>query len=476
MTAHIIDPRLTEGIEVGSDADAGAQRAVDKPQVNWGDASPWPTLDDAALYGPAGEFVRAVAPKTEADPAALLFTMLAAVGNIAGGNVNARIHDDRHPARLFIVLVGKTSSGGKGTSYAVVRPLLRRIDESWFESRTLGGFGSGEAVVTELGVAEDVGAGEVDPVNPVDPRLLVIEREFARVLAVAGRDGSTLSMILRDAWDGAPLQVRRSKDRVIARNHHVSVIAHVTPRELRERLNESEMSNGFANRFLFVASRRSQRLPFGGVIPDSTYDAFSATFKHAIGRQSDRLIAFASDARQPWAALYNAEEDRDGLAGDLTARSASQRLRLATAYAVLDGDAQIRAVHVAAAQSCWRYSVATVEHVFGGMRGDKTQDRLLTAARDAYPDGLTSVDVDRILGKNMSAERISNARDALIERNLLRMLTTPSGASGGRPTKTIYAVPFNGLTGSTGLTPSEVVVTPVNPVDPLGADEEGQCV
>lgn len=442
----------------------------DHADVVWDDSRPWPLLDRSALYGPAGEFVRGVAPNTEADPAALLFTVLAAVGNIAGGNVNARIHDDRHPARLFVVLVGKTSSGGKGTSYAVVRPLLRRIDESWFESRTLGGFGSGEAVVTELGATEDVEGGEidpVDPVNPVDPRLLVVEREFARVLAVAGRDGSTLSMILRDAWDGAPLQARRSKTRVVAKNHHVSAIAHITPHELRESLRETEMSNGFANRFLFVASHRSQKLPFGGVIPEQAYDAYGALFKHAIGGAPDRVITFAEDARAPWAALYNAEEDRDGLTGDLTARSASQRLRLATAYAALDGDRYIRAAHVFAAEACWRYSVATVEHIFGDMRGDRTQDRLLAAAREAYPEGLTSVDVDRLFTKSVSAQRIGDAREALIKRNLLRKVQTPSGPAGGRPTMTIYAIPLAGSTGLTGSTVASHRVNPVDPVDPV---------
>ena len=46
----------------------------------------------------------------------------------------------------------------------------------------------------------------------LDKRLLVVESEFAQALQAAGRDGSILSPILRDAWDGKTLRVlARSK-------------------------------------------------------------------------------------------------------------------------------------------------------------------------------------------------------------------------------------------------------------------------
>lgn len=41
----------------------------------------------------------------------------------------------------------------------------------------------------------------VDP-GAVDKRLLVIEEEYAGALKAAGRDGSTLTAVIRQAWDG----------------------------------------------------------------------------------------------------------------------------------------------------------------------------------------------------------------------------------------------------------------------------------
>jgi hypothetical protein len=41
-------------------------------------------VPDAALYGPAGDIVRTLAPETEAHPMALLASLLCAVGNMCG--------------------------------------------------------------------------------------------------------------------------------------------------------------------------------------------------------------------------------------------------------------------------------------------------------------------------------------------------------------------------------------------------------
>jgi hypothetical protein len=70
-------------------------------------------------------------------------------------------------------------------------------------------------------------------------------------------------------------------------------------------------------------------------------------------------------------------------------RPISGRRRLAVTYAILDKSESIELAHVLAAEASWRYSVGTVEHVFGAMRGDTVQDRLLAELRAVYPEGLT---------------------------------------------------------------------------------------
>ena len=84
-------------------------------------------------------------------------------------------------------------------------------------------------------------------------------------VAVGRRDGSTLSPLMRQAWDGDRLAIRsRGSGTVVADGAHVAVLGHVTAEELRAKLVETEVANGYANRHLFVLVRRSQLLPAGG--------------------------------------------------------------------------------------------------------------------------------------------------------------------------------------------------------------------
>jgi hypothetical protein len=75
----------------------------------------WPDpLNPAALYGLAGEIVRALEPHTEADPAAVLLQTLLAYENVIGSSAHWWAEDTRHALNLFAVLVGATSKGPQG--------------------------------------------------------------------------------------------------------------------------------------------------------------------------------------------------------------------------------------------------------------------------------------------------------------------------------------------------------------------------
>ena len=86
------------------------------------DASEWPSaMDVAAMHGIAGEFVRAIAPNTEADPAAILVQFLVHFGALVGRGPHFRVEGDEHHANLYAVLVGDSGKGRKGTSASRVR-------------------------------------------------------------------------------------------------------------------------------------------------------------------------------------------------------------------------------------------------------------------------------------------------------------------------------------------------------------------
>src|SRR5436309_1951663 len=74
-------------------------------------------LTETAFYGLAGDIVRRIEPHTEADRAALLFQLLAALGNIIGRSAYMIADGARHYLNLFVLLVGLTSKSRKGTSW-----------------------------------------------------------------------------------------------------------------------------------------------------------------------------------------------------------------------------------------------------------------------------------------------------------------------------------------------------------------------
>jgi hypothetical protein len=387
---------------------------------------PWPTLDPAAFHGIAGRVVHTLEPHTEADPAGLLFSFLAAVGNIVGLGPHAVAEAMPHPVRLFTVLVGLTSKARKGSALAQIRGLLNLVDPTWTAACILPGLASGEALIAEVrdGSGDDLGAA--------DKRRLVEEPEFARLLAVAGRQGSTLSHYIRDAWDGRRLKNRTKRDQQQATGAHISLVGHITREELLRRLDDTEIANGFANRFLFALVRRSKLLPEGGNLDPAALDDLAGQVGRAVERACRvGTLTRSPDAKDLWAKAYEDFGDGgEGLAAAVTARAEAQALRLSVAYAVLDGSLTIEVEHLEAALAAWRYCEESALLIFGDATGDPIADRLLSEIRKAGDEGLDGTRQRDLFGRHASGARLDQARAALEAKGLI---ISVQARTGGRP-------------------------------------------
>jgi hypothetical protein len=404
-------------------------------------ASEWPSaMDAAAMHGIAGEFVRAIEPNTEADPAAILLQFLVHFGALVGRGPHYRVEGDEHHANLYAVLVGDTGKGRKGTSASRVRQPFERIPE-W--KPAVSGLSSGEGLKYAVRDAREETkqnkhgelVTEVVDEGVIDKRLLVTESEFASVLRVAQRQGSTLSSTVREAWDSGNLRTLTKNDPIVATGAHICIIGHITADELRAELTATDSANGFANRFLFVAVRRSKLLPFGGDdMDEAELQAMVDRLRERmlIGRQRNR-IGMSDAARKAWANAYpELSEGHGGLHGAVTARAEAQCIRLALIYCLLDGAEQIDVAHLLAAIAVWDYCDRTAKHVFGASLGDRTADeihRRLVRAGDA---GLTRTEIRDAFGRHQSADRIGAALELLRSKG---RATCKTVSTGGRPTE-----------------------------------------
>jgi hypothetical protein len=103
-----------------------------------------------------------------------------------------------------------------------------------------------------------------------DKRLFCIESEFSSMLKMMGREGNSLSGVVRQARDNGNLSTLTRNNPLRATGAHVAIIGHTTNEELIRSLSATEQCNGFGNRFLWLMAKRSKELPHGAALPQET--------------------------------------------------------------------------------------------------------------------------------------------------------------------------------------------------------------
>lgn len=417
---------------------AGPARTASTPEAdNVGkvEAAPWP--DPPALeafHGLAGDIIRAIEPHTEADPAGLLVQFLAAFGSVIGRNAFFMAEADQHFLNLFGVMVGSTSKGRKGTSWGHIRRLFEAVDPTWADTRIQSGLSSGEgliwAVRDPIEKTEPIREGGkqtgqyqqvITDTGIEDKRLLAQESEFASTLRVLGREGNTLSPIIRQAWDTGSLRSLTKNSPARATGAHISIIGHITKDELRRYLDGTEAGNGFGNRFLWVCVRRSKVLPRGGSIRKVDFAPMVRRLKEAVEfARNVGEIQPDEEAWCIWDRVYESlSEGKPGLLGAVISRAESQVMRIACIYAVLDLSPVIRREHLLAALAIWGYAETSAHFIFGGSLGDPVADKILEALRHKA-EGLTRTAIRDLFDRHRPSHEINAALTTLLESGRVR--------------------------------------------------------
>jgi hypothetical protein len=332
-----------------------------------------PELPAAALHGLAGEAAAALAQSTGTDPAAVLVSFLALLGNAAGPQPHASFGGADHPGRLFAVLVGDAATGRKGTALGAVEKLFAEADPDWADERVLYGLQSAEAMIDR--VADGSG----------DCRLMVVETEFGRLVETMARTG-TLSAQLRNAWDGRSLHRTTTRFSRRASRAHISLLAMITPEELLRHHRRLSQAGGLESRILYVYTAPAQDVsPFAGAAEhgdlagrlraalEASREAVMASTdpvsRHLLtlrGIQPRTELPVAPEVTSEWGPLVRSRlpAASDGFRS-LHSRAESQVIRLAATYAVADAAPQISPVHVKAALALLSYCAHSAEVVFG---------------------------------------------------------------------------------------------------------------
>lgn len=404
----------------------------------------WPTLPQEALYGLAGKVAELATEKSEADPAAVLATFLVRAGATFGANAYFNVGDTKHHPRLFSIIVGASSRARKGTSLNPVERIFE-IAESKACADNLfvspGPLSSGEGLIYAVRDPEETNTDDEKEKKDADQgvqdkRLMVVESEFGGALRAMQRQGNNLSAVVRDAWDKGTIAPLTKNNRLKCTDAHITILGHITRNELGALLENVELFNGFANRFIWFCARRSKVIAFPEPMDAQRVEDVALELAEAIRYgQEKRVINWQPEAAKLWMQVYpKITEEHGGVVGECTSRAEAQIIRLAMVYALLDRDDMIRVAHLVAAMAVWKYCFASVRYVFapatateGGEPG--INERILEVLGTGEK---TQRELNNCLNRNYSADELKKALNTLQAVGRISQRTGDSSTKGGR--------------------------------------------
>ena len=369
-----------------------------------------PVLPDDALYGLPGRVALKLSESTGADPASILGMFMTCFGNAIGRQPHVMFYGHDEPGLLFTLIVGKWARGRKGTAWNAVRKLFQQAEPEWSAKDIESGLQSSEAMIEAV----------ADSPNG-DPRLLILETEFARFIAAMSAQRKFASR-MRTAYDGETLAARRVKQApLISTQHMISIIGMITPGEL---IALSKLSGGLESRMLYIYSapaRKTRTDPFK--IDESEInladevkeaincawdsillgtDPISAALAEMRGIAPKTKFPINDEIADKWKDEIETkiEDIADAVGEDYeryTARAQTHVIRLALLYALADGASEIGWPHVNAAMALTEFCMFSARRIFSvpddpkpkisPLQEGKVFDFLLELARDAEESG-----------------------------------------------------------------------------------------
>jgi hypothetical protein len=400
----------------------------------------WPVVD--VQSGLIGEITSVIEPHTEADPRAIFFELLTMFGSCIGGTPHYKVGGTYHRCNLFLAICGETARARKGSGHDWAVEVFRQIDEHFIEQCVLGGLASGEGVIHAVRDPKTRVSkkGEVEVLDEgvSDKRRLFFESELAgRTFNAMKRDGSTLSAILRQAWESSTLAVATKQNDDRATNAHISVIGHAVVDELLRTLRPDDIVGGFANRFLFIIVSRSKRLSRQTEPAPEELKPLVSRLRRALeAARRTQKVKLSEDAEKLWEAVYEEldEESTDEKAQPFLQRAAPQMLRLAMILSLAEESSVIQPHHITQAQSLWNYARRSVEFMmFNSTDHMPADQQTLFSVLERAGQPMSTTEVQKALKWN--GTKLAMVKGQMLRSRIIHEETEKT--TGGRPRKVL---------------------------------------
>jgi Protein of unknown function (DUF3987) len=380
------------------------------------------------FYGLTGELVELMCDGTELLPEAVAAQFLCIFGGMLGRGPYKE-QDKRHGTLVNVAIVGNTSDGAKGSSLNAVKKLIKAVDVDFWKERITGGHNSSEAILEQVAdeVTKETKKGiEVVVEGVDDKRLVIVEEELSRIFQSGKRNGNTTSEILRQCYDYPDeLRALSRTSPLKSTEPTISIIGHITREGLKSTMPDAEAFNGFANRFTFIASKRTCSIPeppnidwYSGHGKDLASDLRSILNRFHPGPISscnqEVEFKFSGDGRLKWTEVYHrlsaSGDGKSGMHGAVTARGRSTVIRFAIIYAALDGSTIIQPEHIDAAMALWEYSLRSALWAFGENSGNWRADKIVVFLKRRGKRGARRTELaEEVFNKRISSSDLTEA-------------------------------------------------------------------
>lgn len=317
---------------------------------------------------------------------------------------------------LYGALVGDSNYARKGQTISEVTSTLSQIDPLLDVIKTPYIPSSGPAFIDTLAESKDDG-------------VLMVATEMGRMLANCARENETLSYDMRDAWDGIPVGGRtRKTGKTNAADYHLSILGATTPEDLVAKLTDTDLRNGWANRWLwFWAEKRPggfDQTRVNRVDPaTAAFIRDGIEFARRLGHGSALIKPDHTMVLTPAGAamLDRISNELDvpahGTIGVLRQRMPPIAVRIAMVAACLDQQREVDVEHLEFGFFLTDYAVQSIRAVFGTRIDDEVAKTILDILRQA-PDGwLNTSTIAKAIRKDGS--RTNRAIQRLLDAGLV---------------------------------------------------------
>ncbi|MEZ8088121.1 hypothetical protein [Vibrio sp. 1S139] len=348
-----------------------------------------PQLDDKGRYGLVGDFMAKLSDSTEAIPefmGAEVISFLSA--SINRGQVTTSFGATKTEPRCNALMVAGTGEG-KGLSskqFRAVKPFIN--DLQILSPEHSGGLSSSEGLVNSIrDDSEDSDGNIVEGV--LDKRLFVTEEEFFNVIAKSKSGSSTLSSTIRCLFDGGELAPLTKFNRIGCKKPHVVIYAHVTPKELTEKLSFIEISNGFLNRFPIFYGVRQPDVPFPKCMREDVLEELAESLERVLiwCNEEKRELTYSDEYRKLWEENYSRLRNlgaRGSIEADLLVRARHYTSMYAMIFAATDCSLVIEKHHLDAALAWIDYWQQSVKYIYNTEIQSVIANEKLQVSRAVY--------------------------------------------------------------------------------------------